>query len=34
MEPITNDAKLWEDFKKDEKYGLAPIYYLCADSMF
>jgi len=34
MDPITNDTKLWEDFKKGEKYALTHIYYLYADSLF
>jgi len=34
MDPITNDAKLWEDFKKGEKYALTQIYYHYADSLF
>ena len=34
MDPITNDTKLWEDFKKGEKYALTHIYYLHADSLF
>jgi len=34
MDPITNDTKLWEDFKKGEKYALTHIYYQYADSLF
>jgi len=34
MALTTNDAKLWEDFKKGEKYALTQIYYLYADSLF
>lgn len=34
MHPITNDTKLWEDFKKGEKYALTHIYYLYADPLF
>ena len=34
MDPITNDTKLWEDFKKGEKYALSHIYYQYADSLF
>lgn len=29
-----NDAQLWEDFKRGEKYALSHIYYLYADSLF
>jgi RNA polymerase sigma factor (sigma-70 family) len=34
MDLKTNDTKLWEDFKKGEKYALSHIYYLYADSLF
>ena len=34
MDPITNDSKLWEDFKKGNKYALTHIYYQYADSLF
>ncbi len=34
MDPITNDTKLWEDFKKGEKYALTHIYYQYADPLF
>ncbi len=29
-----NDTKLWEDFKKGEKYALSRIYHLYADPLF
>ena len=34
MNLTTNDTKLWEDFKKGEKYALSHIYYLYADSLY
>lgn len=34
MDLTTNDTKLWEDFKKGEKYALSHIYYLYADSLY
>jgi len=34
MDLITNDTKLWEDFKKGEKYALTHIYYRYADPLF
>jgi RNA polymerase sigma factor (sigma-70 family) len=34
MDPKTNDTKLWEDFKKGEKYALSNIYYQYADLLF
>ena len=34
MDAITNDFKLWEDFKNGEKYALTQIYYLYADPLF
>lgn len=34
MDLKKNDSKIWEDFKKGEKYALSHIYYLYADSLF
>lgn len=34
MDQETNDTKLWEDFKKGDKYALSHIYYLYADPLF
>lgn len=34
MDLKKNDTKLWEDFKKGEKYALSHIYYSYADSLF
>ncbi len=34
MDSITNDTKLWADFKKGEKYALTHIYYMFADHLF
>lgn len=34
MNQENNDAKLWADFKKGEKYALSHIYYLYADLLF
>lgn len=34
MDLKKEDNKLWEDFKKGEKYALSHIYYLHADSLF
>jgi len=34
MDLKKNDTKLWEDFKKGEKYALSRIYHLYADSLF
>ena len=34
MDQRTNDARLWADFKKGEKYALAQIYYHYADLLF
>ena len=34
MNQITNDTKIWEDFKKGEKYALSHIYYLYAKPLF
>jgi len=34
MVQTKNDALLWEDFKKGEKYALSHIYYLYADRLF
>jgi RNA polymerase sigma factor (sigma-70 family) len=34
MDAVTYDTKLWEDFKKGEKYALTHIYYLYADPLF
>jgi len=34
MDQITNDNKLWEDFKKGEKYALSHIYYLYVNQLF
>lgn len=34
MDQLISDAKLWEDFKKGEKYALSHIYYLYADPLF
>jgi len=34
MEPVNSDTKIWEDFKKGEKYALSHIYYLYAGQLF
>lgn len=34
MNTETNDSKLWEEFKKGEKYALSHIYYLYVDKLF
>jgi RNA polymerase sigma factor (sigma-70 family) len=34
VDQITNDNKLWEDFKKGEKYALSHIYYLYVNQLF
>ena len=34
MEQATSDRKLWEDFKKGEKYALSHIYYHYVDQLF
>ena len=34
MDLITNDTKLWDDFKKGERYALNHIYYLYANPLF
>ena len=34
VDQITNDNKLWEDFKKGEKYALSHIYYLHVNQLF
>jgi RNA polymerase sigma factor (sigma-70 family) len=34
MTSITDETKLWEDFKKGEKYALSHIYYLYVDKLF
>lgn len=34
MTSITDETKLWEDFKKGDKYALSHIYYLYVDKLF
>ncbi len=34
MDHSTNDTKLWEDFKKGEKYALSHIYYQYANLLY
>lgn len=34
MDRATNDTKLWEDFKKGEKYALSHIYYQYANLLY
>lgn len=34
MQQAINDAQLWEDFKKGEKYALSLIYYRYVDQLF
>ena len=34
MDHSTNDSKLWEDFKKGEKYALSHIYYQYANMLY
>ncbi len=34
MTSITDETKLWEDFKKGDKYALTHIYYLYVDKLF
>ncbi len=34
MQQIISDNKLWEDFKKGEKYALSHIYYHYVDQLF
>ena len=34
MDHTANDIKLWEDFKKGEKYALSHIYYQYANLLF
>ena len=34
MNQETNDRKLWEDYKKGEKYALSQIYHTYADRLF
>lgn len=34
MQQATSDSKLWEDFKKGEKYALSHIYYHYVDQLF
>ena len=34
MDQTTDDTKLWEDFRKGEKYALSHVYYKYADLLF